>query len=145
MTSHPLLLLPLLILTACPPADPGDDTAPEGDTDADTDADTDPALDPDILGSWSRVYEEPPYSVTVTWTGDANGDCEVMIDEMTKKALPCTFTADGSTFAIQDPECRDTVGSYSYVIAGQVVTFTTLDEACADRGGIIQGDWTRVE
>jgi len=156
MTPRLILALSLFALTACP-TDPKDDTAPEGDTDTDTDADTDADADADadadtdiqqdpaLLGSWSRTIDEGGKSMTVQWTGNADGNCVVAIAEYPDQGIDCTWTGDGSTFAIQDIDCGPDFGTYDYTIASAVVTFTATDDPCSERAMIIEGAWDQLD
>ncbi len=79
------------------------------------------------------------------WTGDADGTCEVAITEYPDQGIDCTWTGDGSTFAIQDVDCGPDFGTYAYVIDSAAVTFTLSDDPCSERADIMIGTWDQLD
>ena len=80
----------------------------------------------------------------VVWTGAADGTCGVeLTSSMGELAFSGTYTASAGTFTMSDERCDAGTGTYTYVIAGDQLTFTLVDDPCDDRVDTLTTDWTR--
>ena len=80
----------------------------------------------------------------VTWTGNIDGSCDVLMEAGPKQiGFLCTYTADGAQFTIDNDDCHELTGVYSYTISEPVLSFTLIDDGCEGRAESIPGDWTR--
>jgi len=100
----------------------------------------------DLVGSWAR--NEPlvvdGVDGQVVWTGQADGTCGVELStSMGNLEFSGTYTASGGTFTMSDERCGAGTGTYTYVLSGDQVSFTLVDDPCTDRADTLVADWTR--
>ena len=123
--------------------DGGDVGGNGGGSDGTTDGDDDPA---DFVGAWTRddPLDLDGQPAGVVWTGNEDGSCRV---ELTVADMvfdfACTYEATANTFTMNDVECMDGEGSYTYVMSGDTLTLTLVEDPCETRREALASTWTR--
>ena len=130
-----------------PPTGGGDGTTNGGDdgtTSEDTAGDGDEPGD--FVGAWTRdaPLDLDGQPAGVVWTGNEDGSCrvELTMDNMVFD-FSCTYVATADTFTMNDVECMDGEGSYTYVMSGDTLTLTLVEDPCETRREALASTWTR--
>ena len=55
-----------------------------------------------------------------------------------------SYTAAAGAFTMVDDQCSAGEGQYSYVLVGDQLTFTLIDDPCETRREILASSWTRM-
>ena len=55
----------------------------------------------------------------------------------------CTYTAVDGEFTIEDVECTEGVGRYTYSLTGDTLSFSLVADRCEDRGLALASSWSR--
>ena len=123
--------------------DGGDVGGNGGGSDGAADGDDDPA---DFVGAWNR--DEPldidGEATDVEWTANADGSCQVVLSQARMVfEFACSYAVSTGNFTIDDVECSEGEGSYTYVLSGDQLTFPLVEAPCDTRREALASNWTR--
>jgi len=131
----------------------GSDTDTDADTDSDSDTDTDTETDTDLAALITGVWESPD-TVPIYMRFDAEGVAAVAqsiaeIDTAPFGVADYTVVGDLLTFTQTAGVCstveEEIVGTYTIGIAAGELTFTVMEDVCAQRNVIDGQTWTSVD